>query len=315
MATTETPHAPTGADLSAHRPPSALEVMKRDVIDKTSAKLREMVSKGSIVVPADYSPENALKSAWLILQTVQDRDKRPALEVVSGPSVANALLDLVVQGLNPAKKQCYFIVYGTSLTLQRSYFGDMAIVERLLPGCLIAAEVVYDGDELEYEIRDGIKVVTAHRQKLANIDDSKIAGAYCVVKAADGRVVRSEVMTMAQIRKSCSMSRQYKPADQEGIHQKFARDMALRTVVRKACKPIINASSDAALLDSVRRTDEAAAELAIEAEAAELANAVPLSIEAAEPADAGLPRPAAPEGAVEEPQGDAGQGALGDPGF
>ncbi len=72
-----------------------------------------------------------MKSAWLILQAAVDKDKKPVLEVCSKNSIANALLDMVVQGLNPAKKQCYFIAYGNGLACQRSYFGTMAVTKQV----------------------------------------------------------------------------------------------------------------------------------------------------------------------------------------
>lgn len=53
------------------------------------------------------------------------------MEVCSRESIANSLLDMVVQGLSPAKTQCYFIVYGNQLQLNRSYFGTQAVLKRL----------------------------------------------------------------------------------------------------------------------------------------------------------------------------------------
>src|SRR5690606_36842274 len=103
--------------------------VKRDTVDVVAERVRHFQERGEIHFPANYSPENAMKSAWLILQETKDRNKRPALDVCTKDSLANALLDMVVQGLNPQKKQGYFIVYGKQLVFLGSYFGTMAVTK------------------------------------------------------------------------------------------------------------------------------------------------------------------------------------------
>lgn len=258
-------------------------IIKRDVVDATAAQIRKFIESGTLHVPEDYSPENALKQAWLLLQTVVDKDKRPALQVCTTASVANALLDMVIQGLNPAKKQCYFIVYGNQLTMSRSYHGDIAIAERVKPGIMVAFQVIYKGDVCEYEIERGLKRVVTHKQKLENVKPENILGAYCEVYDEDGALFRSEIMTYDRIKQSWAMSKTYSynvANKKEGTHQTYADSMCLRTVIRKTCLPIINKSNDAQLLAAVKRQDELSAEVEIEAEAAEHANKEPLAIEA-----------------------------------
>src|SRR5699024_11332254 len=69
------------------------------------------------------------------------RNHRPALEVCSHDSIVKSLLDMTLQGLSPAKDQCYFIVYGNELQMQRSYFGTVAAVKRLDGVKKVRAEV------------------------------------------------------------------------------------------------------------------------------------------------------------------------------
>lgn len=256
--------------------PAATETPARvesNVVVKVGHQVRGFLEKGTLHLPGDYSPENALKSAWLILQTVQDMNKNPALEVCTQASIMNALLDMVVQGLNPAKKQCYFIVYGKQLTCQRSYFGDQALAQRVKPGIEIYAEVVYKDDEFEYQTLRGRKVVTKHAQKLENVAPDKIVAAYCgVVDTATGEDLGAEIMTMDQIKKSWGMSKTYK-AGGSGTHNEFPDQMAMRTVIRRRCKPIINSSSDLLLLESIQRQDEDAILARLDEEEGENGNA------------------------------------------
>src|SRR5690606_36511103 len=145
------------------------------------------VSRGELRLAPNDSVENAMKSAWLILQNTFDKAKRPVLQVCSKDSIANALLDMAGQGLNPAKKQGYFIAYGKQLVFQRSYFGTMAVTTRVAGAKDIFAEIVYKGDEFEYTIRNGNKNITKHIQKIENVDPDNIVAAYCTIIFDDER--------------------------------------------------------------------------------------------------------------------------------
>lgn len=81
----------------------------RELTDQVAGRLEDLKDEG-LALPTNYSAQNALKAAYLRLQGVKDRQGRPALTVCSQSSIANALLDMAIQGLSPAKNQCYFIV-------------------------------------------------------------------------------------------------------------------------------------------------------------------------------------------------------------
>ena len=98
----------------------------RELTDRVAGRLEDLKDEG-LALPAHYNAQNALKAAYLRLQSVKDRQGRPALNICSQPSIANALLDMAIQGLSPAKIQCYFIVYGNELQMRRSYFGTIAV--------------------------------------------------------------------------------------------------------------------------------------------------------------------------------------------
>lgn len=261
------------------KPKSALMKIKQETADVVLSKIQVFQQKGELDLPPNYSAANALKSAWLILQDTLDKNKKPVLEVCLRHTIANALLDMVVQGLNPSKKQCYFIAYGNKLSMQRSYFGTKAVCLRVDKNISdIYAEVVYQGDELEYSIERGRRIIETHRQKLDNIDDSKIVAAYAVALDKDGEVKRSELMTMDQIKAAWKQSKMY-PIDNSGnikpesTHGKFTAEMAKKTVTNRLSKHIINASSDSDLLiKSVRRSDDEASEAEAQEEIEDYAN-------------------------------------------
>lgn len=270
---------------------NSLMLVKKDTVDVVAERVRIFQEKGELHFPSDYSPENAMKSAWLVLQETEDKDHKKALDVCTKDSIANALLNMVVQGLNPAKKQCYFIVYGSQLTLQRSYFGTMHVTKSVCPEIEdINADVVYQGDEFEYEKVKGKNVISKHKQKLENIDKSKIIAAYCSIYYKDDKEVTT-IMTFEEIKQAWKQSKMNVFSDKGAlnagsVHNKFTADMAKKTVINRACKAIINSSNDSNLLmKAYRGTEDAAVEAEVEAEIAENANKTFIDVETGEITD------------------------------
>ncbi len=262
----------------AAKPESNLSIMKKTVVDIVAMKVENLIKKGEIDLPASYSVGNAIRAAWLTLQETEDKNHNKALDVCTRDSIANALLDMIVQGLNPIKNQVYFIVYGKTLTAQRSYFGSMAVAKMVQP--LIddfAYAVVYEGDTFKYGIAKGKKTVIVHEQELENVDKKKIVGAYAIALDKAGEPLRTEIMTIEEIKQAWKQSKM-DPINEKGeikvgsTHGKFTADMSMKTVVNKLCKAIVNSSSDKALLlERMNRaedlSDRAAAEVEIEEQA------------------------------------------------
>ena len=272
---------------------SNLALVKKDTVDVVALKVREFQERGELHLPQNYSPDNAMKSAWLILQTTVNMDKKPALEVCTKDSIANALLDMVVQGLNPAKKQCYFIVYGNKLVCQRSYFGSMSVVKNVAGVADVYAQVVYKGDEFEYEIKGARKKVTKHTQKIENVVAENIVAAYCIIEFDDGRE-HADIMTMDQIKKAWDKSKM-NPNKEGSTHKEYAEEMCKKTVINRACKTYINSSNDSNLLiRHFNRADEMAAEDEVAEEIENNANSEYIDVEATEVIEPEQPEPPRP---------------------
>ena len=214
----------------------------KQITSAVAERLDTLKDEG-LALPAHYNAQNALKAAYLRLQTVKDRQGRPALTVCTEPSIANALLDMAIQGLSPAKNQCYFIVYGNELQMQRSYFGTIAALKRLDSIEDIDAQVIHHGDEFEIGADEtGHIIVTKFKPSFANLD-KPIKGAFAFIKLTNGRTAYT-VMTKAQIDVSWSQSRNR----QNKVQDKFSDEMAKRTVINRAAKIFINTSDDSDLL-------------------------------------------------------------------
>ena len=221
-----------------------------NIFEQVSSYISREEDQG-LALPAGYSLNNALKAAWFKLEGTKDRSGRPALKVCTNNSIGMALMDMAVQGLSPAKNQCYFIVYGNELQMQRSYFGTIAALKRLERVKDIDAQVVHEGDEFEIGAdKVGRLVVKTYKPSFDNLD-KPIKGAFAFIELADGRVAYT-VMTKKQIDTSWAQSRQH------NVQQKFGDEMAKRTVINRAAKMIINTSDDSDLLTgAINRATEA----------------------------------------------------------
>jgi len=218
----------------------------KKTLEVVEQQISEYQKNGQIHFPANYSPQNALKSAFLVLQETLDRDKKPVLQTCTKESIAYALLNTVIQGLSPAKKQIYFIPYGNKLSAMRSYHGTKAVVKRLTNVIDINAEVIYSSDIFEMQIVSARKVIIKHEQNFQNIDSSKIVGAYCIIEYKDKNNEKQEyieVMNKQQIDKAWSKSK-----TGASVAKEFPEDMCKRTVINRAAKHFVNTSDDSDLL-------------------------------------------------------------------
>lgn len=235
----------------------ALLVQEKNISDSVLNRVKELEKEGNLQFPTNYSYSNALKSAWLILQETVDRDKKPVLQTCSQVSIANSLLNMVIQGLTPAKKQCYFIAYGGALQLSRSYMGTVAVTKRLKGVNDVKAYCIYEGDEFEteYNVETATLKITKFNPKFENIDITKIKGAFAVVLGENGPIY-TEIMNINQIRKAWGQGTAYS-SGKSTAHNNFTDEMAKKTVINRACKMFANTSDDSdILIEAYNNSDE-----------------------------------------------------------
>ncbi|UXV33118.1 recombinase RecT [Mammaliicoccus sciuri] len=223
--------------------------------DNVLARVKSLETQGDLKFPENYSPENAMKSAMLTLQDLKGSKKdgyKPALEFANPNSIANALMDMVVQGLNPAKNQGYFIMYGDNVQFQRSYLGTMAVTRRVTGAKEINAEVIFEGDEVKYKTKNGKIVDLEHSQSFGNRDSKKIIGAYATVVFEDESKNYTEIMSFEEIEEAWKQSQMVYDGKfkEDGTHRRFPQEMAKKTVINRACKKLLNSSDDSSLLSS-----------------------------------------------------------------
>jgi len=241
--------APASKQPPAPAPPQqAVQKFDESTLNAVVARVNTFTEAGAINLPQDYSVGNALRGAWLVLQDMKDsKTNTPLLQHVTKASVANAMLDMVTNGLSVSKKQGSFVKYGNQLTFQREYFGSIALAKRYAGMKNVIGNVVYEKDTFEVEVdpKTGRRGITKHIQQIDNIDPAKIKGAYAVVTLEDGSTFL-ELMSMQQIRKSWEQgpTKGTSPA-----HVNFPDQMAIKTVINRALKVLINSSDDSELMN------------------------------------------------------------------
>ena len=257
------------------------------VIEKTKktalAEVKQAYAEGSLLRWTNYSPEQALTHAIIKIKEMAVWDKntrkeRPITEICTTESIKQALFDMMAQGLDAGKGQCYFIAYRDKLTCVRDYLGSIALIKRLNSKIAdVFYPVVYEGDEFEYELKYGNPVNIVHKQSIANIKSTAIVGAYAVAIDHNGQPLRTVIKSWQEIQAAWGQSKQQVFDDKGNIvsktHSKFTAEMCKRTVVNALCKHYIRTADDYELLhQSFNRSEVAAQTKEIEEEKTELAN-------------------------------------------
>lgn len=219
------------------------ELVKQEktIVDSVQKRIAEMQNSGSIELPNNYSVGNALKSAYLILQETQTSGKKPVLQACTQESIANSLLDMATQGLNPSKDQCYFIAYGNKLTMERGYLGTIALTKRINGVKDVKGYAVYKDDKFEL----GFDILTGKQKILEfcpglNRDPKNLVGAFALI-LGDNEILHTEYMDINQIHKAWE---QGSMKGNSGAHKNFPDQMAIKTVINRACKYYVSTSDD-----------------------------------------------------------------------
>ena len=252
------------------------KIEEKQITDIVFNKVVALQAKGAIDFPNNYSVGNALKSAYLILQEAKTREKKPVLQVCTQESIANTLLDMVVQGLNPSKQQCYFIPYGNQLTLSRSYLGTIALTKRLKGVKDVVAYPIYKNDKLDigFDILTGKTKINEFKPALDHKAQDLIGALGIVV--GENEILYLEYMNMEQIRNAWNQGTM---KGNSPAHKNFPDQMAIKTVINRVCKKYVNAADDSdKIADLISKTAEEV-DNELEIEMAENANAKELPLD------------------------------------
>lgn len=222
-------------------------VAKKDVSKEVLNRIETFQKAGELRIPKDYSPENALKSAYLVLSETKDKNGKAVLDTCSRESIAESLLKMVVWGLSPLKKQCDFIAYGSKLECSIEYTGNIVLAKRYGGLKDIRAHAIFKGDEFDYEINPetGRTNILKHKPSLKSIGSKEVIGAYAIMVLKDDSI-DAEVMSIQMIKDAWNQGAM---KGNSPAHRNFPDQMAKKTVINRACKLLIRSSDDSVLYD------------------------------------------------------------------
>lgn len=221
---------------------TALKKKQEDVSTQVLDRVSVMEQAGALVLPKGYHAGNALKSAWLYLQNIEDRNHNKAIDSCTKASIANVLLEMVIRGEHPMK-HCYFIPYGNQLTFMEKYTGKLMRSKRDTEIAEVNANVVREGEEFVFTVdKKGLLQLVSHKPTFQTMG-KPIVGAYAVVVNKDGST-HLEVMTMDMIQKAWNQGGFGDKDRQTGAHKNFTDQMCKKTVIARACKVALESSSD-----------------------------------------------------------------------
>lgn len=225
-------------------------VLPKNITDTVFNTLSVYQSQGQVSFPQNYSVGNALKAAFLIYQN----DKK--LQACTNASVANALLDMCISGLNPSKNQCYFVPMGDQCTLMTSYFGKQTMVKRIKGVIDVRADVIYK--ETGYELildkygNDDIQITKPCPLGERKSENIEAAWARIILDPEVWGVdTYTSIMTLEDIQNAWSMGSAY---GKSKAHQKFMAEMAKKSAINRCIKNFINTRDDQdILIDTLNR--------------------------------------------------------------
>lgn len=223
------------------------------IINQAINQYTKMVEDKVFDIPENYSYKNAIQAArYLISKPIEKGPNKgkAIVDICTKESILKTIMEMAQKGLNPDKKQCYFIPYGNTCTLSISYQGSVALAKR---GGEDIGEVygyaVYKDDllDLSFNPQRGVFEIESYKPDISKWTKPGITGAFAVITDKAGEVKYTEYMTMEQIQDSWNMggAKGNSPA-----HQNFPDQQAIKTVKSRAVKSFVNTADDSEIVSS-----------------------------------------------------------------
>lgn len=223
------------------------------VINQAISQYTEMIENKAFDLPENYSYKNAIQQTRYLLTKPAESGKNQGKAIIdfcTPASILQSVMEMAQKGLNPDKKQCYFIPYGNTCTLSVSYQGNVALAKR--NGEDIGETygyAVYKNDEfeLEFNIKKGVFEIKKYVPKVAEWKKSDIVGAFAIITDKKGEVKYTEYMTMEQIKSAWAMgaAKGNSPA-----HRNFPDQQAIKSVKSRAVKSFVNTADDSEIVNN-----------------------------------------------------------------
>lgn len=170
---------------------------------------------------------SADRMARVALTTI---NKTPKLAQCTQESFFAALMTCSQLGLEPDGRLAHLIPYGTQCQLIIDYKGLVDLAYRSKEVLSIHADVIYEGDEFEYDLGQVKKHTPWNWRKDRPESKGRLLGAYCIVKMQGAE--KHEVMSLDEIEAIKKRSK----SSTSGPWVTDFNEMAKKTVFKRASK-------------------------------------------------------------------------------
>lgn len=204
--------------------------LKEQPSQKTQLTIRQhLMSDGLKAQIAAALPKHmsADRMARVALTTI---NKTPKLAQCTQESFFSALMTCSQLGLEPDGRLAHLIPYGNQCQLIIDYKGLVDLAYRSKEVLSIHADVIYEGDEFEYDLGQVKRHTPWAWRKDKPEEKGKLLGAYCIVKMQGAE--KHEVMAVDEIEAIKKRSK----SGTSGPWVTDFNEMAKKTVFKRASK-------------------------------------------------------------------------------
>lgn len=189
--------------------------------------LTKLVPQLGSLLPKHLTPERAVRVAFTALQ------RQPKLFECTDQSIALAVLQASELGLElNLLGEAYMVPYGNTAQFIPGYQGLIKLARRSPEVANIVAEVVYKGDEFDYEL--GLTPSLKHRPKVgASHRDEDVLCFYSIGYFTDPRI---HPVIKVMDREEVELVRKRSRAATNGPWVTDWQPMGLKTVAKRTCK-------------------------------------------------------------------------------
>lgn len=190
--------------------------------------LNDSLDKQVAALPKNFNKQRFMQNCMTVLQ-----DGTADFSKCDSKTVVRTLLKGAFLGLDFFNGECYAIPYGSNVSFQTNYTGEIKLCKRYASNPIqdIYAKVVRDGDQFEEIIENGKQTVTFHPKAFNNGD---IIGAFAVCLYKDGGMIY-DTMSVAEIEHT---RQTFSKAPNSKAWKESYGEMCKKTVLRRLCKLI-----------------------------------------------------------------------------
>ncbi|MBO6267625.1 MAG: recombinase RecT [Clostridium sp.] len=200
----------------------------KSIQTELTKKLADNVS----ALPPGFNRDRFILNCITFIQDIlADSKKRENLANVDPGSIVACFMKGAVLGLDFFNGECYAIPYGSQMTFQTDYKGEIKLNKMYSKNPIrdIFAKVVREGDEFYEEVSGGEQTIY---YRPVPFSTAPLVGAFAVVKYKDGSMLY-ESMSAEEIEK---VRTTYSKAANSKAWKESTGEMYKKTVLRRVCK-------------------------------------------------------------------------------